>query len=118
MEKEEKRPVEDPARADWGLERLDTIVPSLQDLGRQVMPTLPSLSQEGERYEVGAQGLNLHLLGGQVEDLLPHPLEWHVGLATSRWVITAGSCWMPRHNFFTDCLIKGQGLAEGFDSTR
>uniref|UniRef100_A0A671FCS0 Coiled-coil domain containing 81 n=2 Tax=Rhinolophus ferrumequinum TaxID=59479 RepID=A0A671FCS0_RHIFE len=25
---------------------LDTIVPSLQDLGRQVMPTLPSLSQE------------------------------------------------------------------------
>lgn len=76
MEKEEKRPIEDPARADWGLERLDTNVPSLQDLGRQVMPTLPSLSQEGERYEVGSLGLNLHLLEGEVEDLLPHPLEW------------------------------------------
>lgn len=118
MEKEEKRPVEDPARADWGLERLDTIVPSLQDLGRQIMPTLPSLSQEGEHYKVGALGLNLHLLGGEVEDLFPHPLEWPCCLGNQRSVVTAGSCWMPRHNFFIDCLIKGQGRAEGFDSTR
>lgn len=32
--------------ADGRLEMLDTIIPSVQDLARQVLPTLPSLSQE------------------------------------------------------------------------
>lgn len=95
IKKEEERPVEDLARADWGLDMLHTIVPSLQDLGRQVMPTLPSLSQEGKHCEVGTLGLNLNLLGGEVEDLLLYPLEWPCCLG-NQWVITAGSCWMPR----------------------
>lgn len=75
IKREEKRPVEDPARADWGLEMLDTIVPSLQGLGRQVLPTLPLLSQEGKLREVGALRLNLQLLGSQAEDL-SSSLEW------------------------------------------
>lgn len=56
IKKEEKRPGEDPARADWELQMLDTIIPSLQNLGRQVLPTLPLLSQEGKRHEVGLGG--------------------------------------------------------------
>lgn len=82
IKEEEKRPVEDPARTDWTLEMLDTIIPSLQDLGKNVLPTLPSLSQEGKRLEVGALGLNLHLLlGGQVKGLLLYHLQWpcHLG---------------------------------------
>lgn len=55
---------------------LTTVVPSLQGLGRQVLPTLPLLSQEGKLHEVGALRLNLQLLGSQAEALLPYPLEW------------------------------------------
>ena len=33
---------------------LDTILPSLQDVGRHLLPTLPSLSQEGKRQGPGA----------------------------------------------------------------
>ena len=37
-----------------GPEMLDTILPSLQDVGRHLLPTLPSLSQEGRRQGLGA----------------------------------------------------------------
>lgn len=114
INEEEKRLVEDPARADWGLEMLDAIVPSLQDVGKNVLPTLPSLSQEGKRLEVGALGLNLYLLvGGQVKDPLLYSLQWpcHLG---NQLVITSGSGWMPRDNFI-HCLNRRRGPAKGFD---
>lgn len=106
IKKEEKRPGEDPAKADWGLQMLDTIIPSLQNLGRQVLPTLPLLSQEGKWHEVGAWGLNLQLLGGEAEDLLPCSVEWPCHLSR-QLVITAGSCWIPNDKFFLDCHNKG-----------
>lgn len=43
---------------------LDTIFPCLQGVGKNVLPTLPLLSQEGKRLEVGALGLNLICLLG------------------------------------------------------
>lgn len=54
---------------------LDTIIPCLQGVSKNVWPTLPLLSQEGKRLEVGVLGLNLDLLvGGQVKNLL-YPLK-------------------------------------------
>lgn len=74
FQKEDKRPAEDRARAYWVLEMLDTIFPCLEGVSKNLLPTLPSLSQEGKRLEVGAPGLNFYLLvGGQVENLL-YPL--------------------------------------------
>lgn len=83
IEKEENRPIEDPARTSWGLEMLDTILPSLQDLGRNVLPTLPLLSQEGKLLEVGALGLNLYLLEGWSGRPSSISLGGHVTLSTS-----------------------------------
>lgn len=87
---------------------LDTIFPCLQGAGKNVLPTLPLLSQEGKRLEVGALGLNLYpLVGDQVEDLLS-PLKWpcHLGLS--------GSGRMPKNNC-SDCRNKGQGPVKAFD---
>lgn len=106
IKKKEKRPAEDSARADWGPQMLDSIIPSLQNLGRQVLPTLPLLSQEGKRHEVGARGLNLQRLGGEAEDLLPCPVEWPCHLSCHP-VITAGSCWIPKDKFLIYCHNKG-----------
>jgi hypothetical protein len=53
-----------PAPSVPGPEMLDTIVPGLQEMGRQVLPTLPSLSQEGKLLGMGAPGLGLPLLVG------------------------------------------------------
>lgn len=91
---------------------LDTIIPCLQGVSKNVWPTLPLLSQEGKRLEVGVLGLNLDLLvGGQVKNFL-YPLKWschlgnHLGLS--------GSGWMPKVNC-TDRLNKGQGPVKAFD---
>ena len=62
---------------------LDTILPSLQDLGRNVLPTLPLLSQEGKLLEVGALGLNLYLLEGRSGRPSSTPLAGRVTLSTS-----------------------------------
>lgn len=52
---------------------LDTILPSLQDVGRHLLPTLPSLSQEGKRQGRGL-GTKLYLLGAKLR-ASPHPLS-------------------------------------------
>ncbi|XP_002708698.2 coiled-coil domain-containing protein 81 [Oryctolagus cuniculus] len=48
---------------------LDTIVPALQDLGRQVLPTLPSLSQE-----------EVSLIWGNVSEFVERQLTLHKGV--------------------------------------
>lgn len=92
---------------------LDTIFPCLQGVGKNVLPTLPLLSQEGKRLEVGALGLNLYLLvGGQVENLLLYPLKWSCHLGNHLGI--SGSGWIPKDNC-TDWLNKRQGPVKAFD---
>ena len=88
----------------------------MQDQGRQVLPTLLSLSQEG-KYLIRGEcpgGWIFTCCEEEVENLLPYPLEWLCCLGNGL-VISAGSYWIPRDSFFIDCLNERKGPTEDFD---
>jgi hypothetical protein len=83
IRKEEKKPTKVHHWVDLRLEMLDTIVPCLDDMGRQILYMLSTLNQEGKWLWMGAWQLGLLLLSWWRECTGPASLFLYLGLAWS-----------------------------------
>lgn len=86
---------------------LDSLVPALQDLGRQVLPTLPSLSQEGKWHgEGGPEGWIIACLGLKWK-IFFQPETFHFFLA---WLGAARLSGLPAGNYINFTLLDNKFL--------